>query len=313
MEEVLMPRFRLVDYLVYLLVRVLISIVQTIHIETGHALAKCLAWLFSDVLKVRGEVVNENLRHAFPEKSPDELRELSRRMWEHLFLLVLEVAHAPRKIHETNWRDFVRLTEEARLVRMLISERPTILISGHFGNFELGGYILGVLGFPTYSVARKLDNPYLDRFVNRFRGATGQYIIPKKGGYDQILEVLSSGGVIAFLADQYAGAKGCWVEFFGRPASAHKAIALLALNNDSPLVVSYSKRLDRPLHLELATTAVADPADAGSEVSGIKDLTQWYTTQLEEIIGRNPEQYWWVHRRWKDPRTRRRRRVKKAA
>jgi KDO2-lipid IV(A) lauroyltransferase len=258
-------------------------------------------------------VVNENLRHAFPEKSPAELGELSRRMWEHLFLLVLEVAHAPRKIHETNWRDFVQLEQEARLVRMLISQRPTILISGHFGNFELGGYILGVLGFPTYSVARRLDNPYLDRFVNRFRGATGQYIIPKKGGYDQILEVLSSGGVIAFLADQYAGAKGCWVEFFGRPASAHKAIALLALNNDAPLVVSYSKRLDRPLRLELATTAVADPADAGSEVSGIKDLTQWYTTQLEEIIARNPEQYWWVHRRWKDPRTRRRSRVKKAA
>ena len=85
--------------------------------------------------------------------------------------------------------------------------------------------MLGILGFPTYTVARTLDNPYLDRFVNRFRAATGQHIIPKNGGYDQIVDVLARGGTMTFLADQYAGPKGCWVEFFGRPASAHKAIA----------------------------------------------------------------------------------------
>jgi KDO2-lipid IV(A) lauroyltransferase len=308
-----MRRFRPGDYLVYVVVRLLICIVQAIRIETGHTVAQRLAWLFSDVLKLRGKVVDENLRHAFPEKSEAELRALARRMWEHLFLLVLEVAHAPRKIHETNWREYVSLKEEARLIRCLLSPRPTVLISGHFGNFELGGYILGVLGFPTYTVARKLDNPYLDRFVNRFRSATGQYIIPKKGGYDQILEVLGGGGVITFLADQYAGAKGCWVDFFGRPASTYKAIALLALSNDAPAIVCYSKRKARPLHFELATTAVADPRDARDEAGSIKDLTQWYTTCLEDMVRENPEQYWWVHRRWKDTRKKRSKRARKAA
>jgi KDO2-lipid IV(A) lauroyltransferase len=308
-----MRGLRPVDFLVYLVVRTLICIVQAVRIETGQMVACWLAWLLGDCIKIRSTVVAENLKHAFPDKSELELQQLSRRMWEHLFLLVLEVAHAPRKIHETNWRDFVRLKEHSGLIRMLISERPTILISGHFGNFEIGGYVLGVLGFPTHSVARKLDNPYLDRFVNRFRGATGQYIIPKKGGYDQILEVLGSGGVITFLADQYAGRKGCWVEFFGRPASAYKAIALLALSNDGPVVVSYSKRLGRPLQFELATTAVMDPRDASDEVAGVKELTQWYTSRLEDIIRQNPEQYWWIHRRWKDTRAPRKRPVKKAA
>ena len=65
--------------------------------------------------------------------------------------------------------------------------------------------------------------------------------------------------------------------------------------------------------VESPVVILKEGADAGGEVSSIKDLTQWYTTQLEEIIGRNPEQYWWVHRRWKDPRTRRRSRVRKAA
>ena len=66
-----------------------------------------------------------------------------------------------------------------------------MIVTAHLGNFEVGGYVLGILGFPTYTVARTLDNPYLDRFVNRFRARTGQHIIPKNGGYDQILDVLA--------------------------------------------------------------------------------------------------------------------------
>ena len=308
-----MRHLRLGDYLVYFVVRVLICIVQAMRIETGQALGGVLAWLFADVLRIRGKVVDENLRHAFPEQSEAERRRLARRMWEHLFLLVLEVAHAPRKIHETNWRRYVRLKGEARLIRLMIDDRPTIVLSGHFGNFEVGGYVLGVLGFPTFTVARKLDNPYLDRFVNRFRGATGQYVIPKKGGYDKILEVMAANGTMMFLADQYGGEKGCWVDFFGRPASAYKAIALLALDQNTPVVVAGARRLGRPLELELAATAFADPCESGQEVESIRDLTQWYTSQLEVIIRQAPEQYWWVHRRWKDGRAARRKRRQRAA
>ena len=233
-------------------------------------------------------------------------------MWEHLFLLVLEVAHAPRKIHETNWRDYITLHDAKRLVRLLLSERPTLVITAHFGNFEVAGVVLGILGFPTYTVARTLDNPYLDRFLNRFRSLSGQHMIPKNGGYDQIVEVLARGGTMTFLADQYAGPKGCWVEFFGRPASAHKAIALLALDNDAPVAVCSARRIGRPLHLELNTAATLDPRDAGDAVGSIRDLTQWYTGHLEETIRRAPDQYWWLHRRWKDTRKPRRRKKKAA-
>ena len=124
----------------------------------------------------------------------------------------------------------------------------------------MGGYVLGILGFPTYTVARTLDNPYLDRFVNRFRAGTGQHIIPKNGGYQQILDVLAGGGTMTFLADQYAGPKGCWVEFFGRPASAHKAIALLALDNDARVSVCAARRLGRPMQFELHNLATDRPA-----------------------------------------------------
>ena len=83
---------------------------------------------------------------------------------EHLFLLVIEVADLPRKIHETNWREYMSLDGVVPLVRMLLSGRPVIIVTGHLGNFELGGFNLGILGFPSYSVARPLDNPLSERF-----------------------------------------------------------------------------------------------------------------------------------------------------
>ncbi len=306
-----MRRQQIVDYLVYVAVRILICVVQAMPIETGHGLARLLARLFCDVLHIRSRVVDENLAHAFPEMSPAERSDLTRRMWEHLFLLVLEVAHTPRKIHETNWREYVVLKNEAALVRDLIDDRPLLIVSAHLGNFEVGGYVLGILGFPTYTVARTLDNPYLDRFVNEFRGRTGQHIIPKNGGFDQITRVLAGGGTMTFLADQYAGPKGCWVEFFGRPASAHKAIALLALDNNARMSVSSSLRLGRPMHFKLLNYATIDPHEVGNSVGTVRDLTQWYTARLEELIRRAPDQYWWLHRRWKD--TREKKREKKAA
>ncbi len=83
-----------------------------------------------------------------PEMSPAERTELARRMWEHLFLLVLEVAHTPRKIHETNWRKYVVLHNEVELVRNLLDDRPLLIVSSHLGNFEVGGYVLGIFGLP---------------------------------------------------------------------------------------------------------------------------------------------------------------------
>jgi KDO2-lipid IV(A) lauroyltransferase len=299
------------DYVVYVVVRILICVVQAIRIETGHRLALKLAWLFCDVLRVRSRVVDDNLAHAFAEMSPVERHTLARQMWEHLFLLVLEVAHAPRKIHETNWRDFVELENKAELVDYLLDERPVLIIAAHLGNFEVGGYVLGTLGFPTYTVARTLDNPYLDRFVNRFRAGTGQHIIPKNGGYDQIIKVLAEGGTMTFLADQYAGPKGCWVQFFGRPASAHKAIALLALDNNARMSVSTVRRLERPMHFEMVNYQSTDPRHSADGPQTVRELTQWYTTRLEELIRQSPGQYWWLHRRWKDTRVKTR--DKKAA
>ena len=148
--------------------------------------------------------------------------------------------------------------------------------------------------------------------MNRFRAATGQHIIPKNGGFDMIVDVLAQGGTMTFLADQYAGPKGCWVEFFGRPASAHKAIGLLALDNNARMSICVARRLGEPMKFELLHYETLDPHQPGHSPGGVRELTQWYTSRLEELIRQTPGQYWWLHRRWKDTREKKPARTKAA-
>jgi len=290
---------RCIDFCVYLIIRVLIGTVQALPISTCHRLARALATLFCDLLGIRRRIVDENLQQAYPQLDPAERHALARKMWEHLFLMVAEVAHARRKIHITNWHRHVRFLHEAEIARYLLARRPAVLVSAHFGNFELSGYFLGLFGFPTYSIARPLDNVFLHRFLDRFRGATGQYMLPKNGSAKRVALLLERGATLALLGDQHAGPSGCWVNFYGRLASTHKAIALFSLTSDAPLLVSYCRRSGGPLLFESDLEAVADPRACQGEIPSVPQLTQWYTEKLEGIIDRAPDQYWWLHRRWK--------------
>jgi Kdo2-lipid IVA lauroyltransferase/acyltransferase len=288
------------DFLVYVLVRILVCVVQAMRIESCAVLARWFATLANDVLAFRRQTVDENLRLAFPELSDDQRRQLSWRMWEHLFLMLAEIAQAPRKIHDTTWRRYIRLVNRRQMMRTMFEDRPKVVVSGHFGNFEVAGYTFGLFGFETYAVARPLDNRFLDRFIREFRTIRGQHILTKNGSAGEIAELLAERRTLGALVDQHAGPKGCWVEFFGHPASTHKAIALFSLTNDAPLLVGAARRIGGPLEFEIGMEFIADPRRPDPEVRGVKELTQWFTSCLELSIRRAPEQYWWVHRRWKD-------------
>ncbi|MEQ8210676.1 MAG: lipid A biosynthesis acyltransferase [Lacipirellulaceae bacterium] len=299
------------DYSAYLAVRLVVGLVQSLPLETVEDASKHLAWFVWRVLKIRRKVVEENLKTAFPEGTIQEHEKIALGMWRHLFLMIAEIAHAPRKVHRTNWREHSTIPDMPTLTGQLLSGRPTVIISGHLGNFELGGYLLGLHGFPTHTIARQLDNPYLDRWVTEFRGATGQHMLSKSDSSRQIAHLLESGGTLVLLGDQYAGDTACWVDFFGKPASTHKAVAVFTLSGRAPTAVSGVLRRDKPLHFEMCLADLIDPESNDFQHGTIPALTQWYTDGLEQMIRQAPEQYWWVHRRWKGTPTDRRERRRK--
>lgn len=299
----------------YLLVRIFLALIQAVSIETCQSVTRWVAWLACDVLKIRGRVVAENLRIAFPDKSEAERHRIARRMWEHLLLMVCEVALVHRKIHETNWRKFVEIYNKREWIQRAGASGPKVCVTGHFGNFEALGHVCSFWGFRTYTVARTLDNPYLHELVNRFRESLGQRILSKSHSAGQADEVLVTGGLLALLGDQHAGPRGCVVDFLGRPASCHKALALFALLNRAPILVATCVRGERPMHFRMGLDAVVDPAENPPEAASVEDLTQWYNDVLAARIRQQPEQYWWLHDRWKDlkPRKRKKRAAVAAA
>ena len=286
----------------YLAVRVLFCVLQTLRIETCAALARRAARFCTDVLKLRADVPAENLAIAYPHWTEAERRACILRMWEHLFLFVAEVAQSPRKIRITNYRRYVTFREEADFARVMYDDRPTIFLTAHFGAFEMLGYFAGMVGIPSYTIVRTLDNPYLEAFLARFRGATGQHLIAKEGASDRIADVLRQGHLLGILADQYAGSKGSWVKFFGKSASTHKAVALLALTEGARLIVATVRRDGGPMQYVETFHAEFDPRTATTEATNPTAITQWFTDEFERFIRDDPSQYWWLHRRWKDNR-----------
>ena len=290
---------RITDRLAYAAVRVVICVIQSLPRSTCERCARSCADLLANRVKIRRSVVRDNLRQAFPEWTPAQAREAARGMWEHLLLMVVEIAHAERVIRKTTWRRYLRFHDMEKMVRLLWADRPKVILSGHYGNFDLAAFLFGVFGFRIYSVARELDNPLLDRFVTRFRESRGQRILPKKGSAPDVALVLEDNGAIGLLGDQAAGPRGCWVDFFGRPASVHKAIGVFALSSSAPIMVCSATRRRGLFDYDLRIDGVADPAAGGPEVADVKAVSQWYTSLLEMAIRRGPAQYWWVHRRWR--------------
>jgi KDO2-lipid IV(A) lauroyltransferase len=294
------------DYFVYLFVRVLVCAVQSLSIGAGHKLALVLAFVFTDIIPIRRKLLQENLQIAFPDSTEAERHRIVLKMWEHLFLMGVEIAQGSRRIRDRNWKEHIELPGVQPLMRYLHQDRPLILCTGHFGNFEMGGFALGVLTHPSNYVARTLDNPFLNRFIKDFRESTGQFLISKNDGYEDILHVLENRGLMAFLADQSAGPKGCMVDFFGKAASTYKAIALLSLQYNAPIAVCLPLRRMKPngefaaMQFQLHITEILDPLCLPPGIQNVKDITQWFTKQLENGIRRFPEQYWWIHRRWKE-------------
>lgn len=303
-------RQRLPNWLVYLLVRSVLCLIQALPLRLCYRIADLLASLALRLDRRHRDVALANIEAAFPGQfSAEQRRHLVYAVYRHFAAMIIDMAFITRKLHERNWRHYIRLQRQNDVIEALLSDRPVILQSGHFGNWEIAGYVFGLFGFRPYSVARTLDNPYLERLLRSFRVRTGQRIIYKRGAFDKVDAVMRAGGTIAILNDQDAGARGLYVEFFGRPASTHKGPALLALQHRAPVVVGYARRLGDGMRYEMGTAAVIYPETVQSTRNPVQELTQRVAWALESIVRQAPDQYLWLHRRWKHQPKRRHRRA----
>jgi KDO2-lipid IV(A) lauroyltransferase len=295
-------RSRAVAYLVYLLVRTVICVMQALPREAALALARGLGQLAYHVNRRHRLVAIDNVRHAFPDLDEPAADRLVRATYEHFVTVAAEMMLLPRLLRADNYKEYTHWAPpdgEAVGVAWARCGRPLLILTGHFGNWEVLGYTIGLVGLSASVLARKLDNPYLDRLLHDLRQKTGQVLLDKNEDYAKVLATLERGGFLGMLGDQDAGSRGLFVDFFGRPASTHKSIALLSLQYQAPVLVIGAARVGRPMRYRLYFEDVILPEEYEGSADAARAITQRYTRALERMVRRHPEQYFWLHRRWK--------------
>jgi KDO2-lipid IV(A) lauroyltransferase len=294
------------EYFAFRLIACLLAILSVRQtVRCGEA----LGWLLTrPALRklARYHVARDNLRQAYGDSLSDrEIDNLIRRLWVHLFRLVAELVQLPRKMTLTNCREVIVFRNRRPVLEALCSGRPVFILGGHFGNWEVSTATFGLFGFPMGIVAREMDNPYLHRWFFETRQQFGHKLFLKRGGFEGMAELMQAGGNLGLLCDQDAGHRGVFVDFFGRPASTFKSIALMALEYKALIVVGYGIRLPddfvnaRWVRYEIGCEEVIDPLTFEYNRDTVTAITQRYTAALERAIRRAPEQYFWIHRRWK--------------
>lgn len=292
-------RSQVLDWLGYVLMRVILCILYLFPVRRNLRFACFLGNLMWTHYHRGRDRALENLRAAFPEKDHAWHCETGRKSFQHIVMLTIDLLFTPRLVRKENWRDYAHVINIERAKWMMQEGKGLLMLTGHYGNFEIIGYALGLFGFNIYSIARPLDNRFINDYLYRVRERNGQKIIDKKGAADLMVDLTEQGATLCFIADQDAGRKGVFVDFFGRKASSYKSIGLLALQYNKPIVVGVCRQVPGEFFFEVEVGRLIEPVEWSSKDNPLQWITQEYNSVLEALIRKDPTQYWWVHRRWK--------------
>jgi Kdo2-lipid IVA lauroyltransferase/acyltransferase len=296
----LKPRSRAFDYSAYLLVRIFSCWLLMLPIEWAAGLVCFLSRIGYWVARSKRKIAIENLEHAFLERySPKQMRSLARGVFEHFGSMLLEMLLIPRKLHRRSWPRLITMADAEGDRRVFGSGRPVLIVTAHYGNWELASYWPGFLGVKGHIVVRPMENPYVERQIKKFRERSGATVLSKNGDAGEMLSVLSKGGVVCTIGDQNAGPRGLFVDFFGRPASTHKAIAVLALRTRALMYVGGLRNTGGLLRYTVHPIDLIDTQAYAGKPDAVAAVTQRMTAALERLVRLDPRQYLWLHRRWK--------------
>jgi KDO2-lipid IV(A) lauroyltransferase len=246
----------------------------------------------------RRQLALDNLARAYPALPLHARTRLARHASQHLGMTLVELARAlTRPVDDTLQR--IDLQGVEHLEAAMTGHGRALLLTAHLGNWELLAAAHRLTGFPLSVVVRPLDAPWLDALADRLRRSTGVELIDKRGALRPVLDALRRGRMIGILMDQNAARReGVFVDFFGRPASTSRSIALLALRTRTPVVPVFARRDEGGRHTVIIHPALPQPAPNGSETA-VVELTARCTAAIERAIREAPEQWLWSHDRWR--------------
>jgi KDO2-lipid IV(A) lauroyltransferase len=279
---------------------VLQRLCQVLPNRVAHTIGAGLGLVWFNLLRYRRSLVQENLGLAFARDPHDrEIRRLARANFVHYGLLTVEIL----RLRSTAQRGLpdVRFVGLEHLEQARNLGRGVLVLTAHLGNYDLLAVAVASTGLPVSIVSKELRSKQIERFWMSERESCGVRIFTRHDSPRQLLNVLRENEILGIVLDQHAHDGGVLVDFFGRPASTLRTLAVLAERSQAPVVPIFTRRCEDGSHIIEVHQPVPFEPQEGRQSSVIFN-TQRYTSIIEYEVRRCPEQWTWIHRRWKPPR-----------
>jgi KDO2-lipid IV(A) lauroyltransferase len=260
------------------------------------AVSSFLGWLAFDVLRIRRRVTMINLRNSLGHEGND-LVGIGRRAYRNFAKSMAEYSLFP-SLSKAEILSMVELQGAENFDSTLAMGRGAIVVAGHFGSWELMGAAVSQMGYPVDFLVGEQHNLLVDGMMNDYRRCMGIGIIKMGAAAKGIIRALNANRLVAMLSDQDAGSDGTIVRFFDRPASTPKGPAAFALKMNCPIITAFIIRESRGKQRIVLEKPIFGKK-TGDKEEDIRNLTQAYTSLLEDYIRRYPDHWFWPHRRWK--------------
>lgn len=291
----------LVHRVEYAALRGAVAGLRTFGLSGGGAVGARLGRLGYWPLGIRRKVVERQIAAAFPDWSAEMVRRTAVASYAHLGRTAIETALLS-SYDNLHILSLFKHVEGWSIVEERLSRgKGLIMVTGHLGNWELGGAYIAARRIPLDVVARYMANPLFDRYLTRTREQIGMRVVHDDEAVRRVPRALRSGDAVAFVMDQgVVGLASTWVPFFGRFAKTPRGPAVFALRLGAPMVFGAALRL--PDGKYRLTFEPIDTTSTGDLDADIERIVTEYTTVLERWVRRVPDQYFWHHRRWKHQR-----------
>ncbi|MFH1897264.1 MAG: lysophospholipid acyltransferase family protein [Candidatus Desantisbacteria bacterium] len=280
----------------YYFLKILETIFSLFPLRISRGIGACLGMIAYLVDRSHRLVARENLCTVFKDKKIQEITSITRRVYINLGQSLAEFFYIPW-IDKEFVNRFVSITGKEYLDKALLQGKGVINVMGHFGNWEWINPVYRVFNYPLTAVAYPQNNKLTNEVINQYRTSSGAVIVTNDEPYKNLVGVLEKGEVLVLVADQDAGSHGIFVDFLGKQASTAKGPAILALRTQAPIIVTclirkgsgYQMIISEPLKL----------VKTGNWKEDVLINTRLWCKALEDYIYQYPDQWFWLHRRWK--------------
>jgi KDO2-lipid IV(A) lauroyltransferase len=286
------------NHIEYFFFRILYLFVRLFSFRNVQRFGSIFGALIFSVFGILKKLVLDNLRHAFPEKSEKEISEIAIGSYRNLFTAYFEIFYLD-KLTADQIKKYISFPKIEKFRSYLRSGKGLIILTGHYGNWELCAFSIPVLVPEKYTiVVQKQRNPFVNDFMSSMRSRFGTKLVVMERALRESLRALSNNETVALIADQSGPESGIYADFFGRPASTHQGPVVFQLRSGAPMIMLILIRegLEK-FRIELEEVDTTNLV--GTEEEKMRELTQRHVNVLEKYIRLHPEQWLWMHKRWK--------------